>query len=179
MLFSATYDTAYTSIHRKSMERQDTMYDEYNDTFTTDRQQIYSDVDNKYNYYDGNTVDGSSEDRQWDSGGRGTSMNKILPKVPIKHSYSISDEIYNQDGIALPSTPPNVSKKTRLLPQPQSKYASSFGTPARMLPAMPIKAGKFRSPLRRSDTEYSDQVSVLYSAKNRFYANSLAMQRKI
>lgn len=151
----------YDSIHRTNLEQQDTIYDEYNDAYTTDRQQIYSEVDNKYNYYDG-TTDGLSEDRQWDSGGGGTSMAKTLPKVPIKHSYSISDEIYNRDGIALPSTPPNVSKKTRLLPQPQSKYAAgSYGTPARLLPAMPIKSGKFRSPLRRSDTEYSDQVRVL------------------
>lgn len=117
-------------------------------------------MDNKYNYYDG-TTDGLSEDRQWDSGGCGTSMNKVLPKVPIKHSYSISDEIYNRDGISLPSTPPNASKKTRLLPQPQSKYGT-YGTTARMLPTMPIKSGKFRSPLRRSDTEYSDQVMFLY-----------------
>lgn len=156
---SATYDTNYDAVQRTNLDGQDTLYDEYNDTYATDQQQIYSEVDNKYSYYDG-TTDGLSEDRQWDSGGRGTSVNKMLPKVPIKHSYSISDEIYDRDGIPLPSTPPNSSKKTRLLPQPQSKYAGTYGTPARMLPAMPIKSGKFRSPLRRSDTEYSDQVII-------------------
>lgn len=159
--FSATYDTTYDSVHRTNLGQQDTVYEEYNETYTTDPQQMYKGVDNKYNYYDG-TTDGLSEDRQWDSGGRGTSMNKILPKVPIKHSYSISDEIYNRDGIMLPSTPPNVTKKTRLLPQPQPKHpGSSLGTTGRMLPAMPIKSSKFRSPLKRSDTEYSDQVRHL------------------
>ncbi|XP_037051144.1 protein unc-13 homolog B isoform X10 [Bradysia coprophila] len=153
---NTTYDTNYGNILQTNLERQDTLYDEYTDTYATDQQQIYSEVDDKYNYYDG-TTDGLSENRQWDSGGRGTSMSKTLPKVPIKHSYSISDEIYNRDGISLPSTPPNASKKTRLLPQPQSR---SHGTPARMLPTMPIKSGKFRSPLRRSDTEYSDQDSL-------------------
>ncbi|KAJ6619971.1 hypothetical protein Bhyg_17799, partial [Pseudolycoriella hygida] len=156
---NATYDTNYDNIHRTDLDRQDTLYDEYNGTYATDQQHIYSEVNNKYSYYDG-TAEGLPEDRQWDSGGRGTSMNKSLPKVPIKHSYSISDEIYNRNGISLPSTPPNASKKTRLLPQPQSKYSGSYGPQGRILPVMPIKSGKFRSPLRRSDTEYSDQDSL-------------------
>lgn len=152
------------------------------------------------------------EDRQWDSGGRGTSMNKILPKIPIKHSNSVNDEMYYRDDgqpVLLP-TGHQPLKKSRLLPQPQpqpqipiiksqgicvtgssatavllasstlttsstaaaaaappttGQYAASLPTTPRILPSMPLRAiaGQQRQRqtpfIRRTDTEYSDQVS--------------------
>lgn len=171
------------------------MYDEYSnsDPFkenilirnqsTTQQDQMYINED-KYSF-----CDGLSEDRQWDSGGRGTSMNKVLPKIPIKHSNSVNDdtliygeEIGNNIGgrILLPAIPsiaqllPIVGpKKTRLLPNPchhgnKFKVDASgtevvhIQTQQRMLPTMPLRHKLRQTPLvrRQMDTDYSDQVCV-------------------
>lgn len=94
-------------------------------------------------------------------GGRSSANIKILPKVPIKHSLSITDSMTGSallpGAIPISSAASAVAaKKTRRLPQPIAKHNNSS---TRMLPQMP--SSKNRIPLiRRSDTEYSDQDSL-------------------
>lgn len=168
------------------------LYDEYGDPYAnqsiggqqpvTPQPPMYSTSEG---YYEASN-DAMSEDRQWDSSGRGTSMNKTLPKIPIKHSSSVSDDIYHRDGmlsaggmvggLLLPPTPlatlaalaSGGPKKSRQLPQPQRNTVkalhTSLPTTPRMLPPMPLRQKAQRQSaallLKRSDTEYSDQESL-------------------
>lgn len=146
-------------------------------------------IDNKYiDYYDDQCTIGdtlSNDQRQWDNSGRGTSLNKMLPKIgAVKPSNSVNDEfVYDQashyyggggggvgvGGAALPPTPASIGitgggKKTpRLLPQPKATAAAC--TAQRMLPQMPrmMAAKQLLHQRHGNDTEYSDPESF-YSA---------------
>lgn len=168
-------------MRKRSLERQDTLaqYDDYieNDTIQTqidDTASLYSSTINNTRLahgFDQNDyrygIENVTEDRQWDSGGYGAmTNNKLLPKVPITNSFSMSENISSPHyrGAALPPTP-SYSKKTRLLPQPYNPTSSPKILPStpRLLPQMPQASGISQSKvplIRRSDTEYSDQESL-------------------
>ncbi|XP_037925907.1 protein unc-13 homolog B isoform X10 [Hermetia illucens] len=187
-VYNNSSGSAQSITRMRSLERQNTLCDSYGkyqgepytknygsyDTYensgvdgrTTDGTMLLTDGDSLgYNFYDSITGDSLSEDRQWDSGGRGTSMNqKILPKIPIKHSSSMVDGIYYHRGASLPPTP-LASKKSRLLPLPGkqtetvSPVTSVTGIPgkARMLPQPKVGSKRLPAPiLKRSDTDQSD-----------------------
>lgn len=130
---------------RKSLERQDTLYDDtYNGTDS------YSDYNNSYNpqndsldQYDAST-DYVSEDRQWDSGGgRHTSLGKRLPEVPLRGSTSVSEGMYytNSRGASLPATP--LAQKRQQQPQQPPSSHRALPQPVavtkspKMLPPVP------------------------------------------
>lgn len=118
------------------------------------------------------------DDGQWEMnscsgiGQRMTSSttSKLLPKVPMKHSMSVTDSIAGASllpGATLVSSSTvttasaSTAKKSRLLPQPMAKSSTS-----RMLPKMPpaTNTARHRVPsIRRNDSEYSDHDSM-YSA---------------
>jgi hypothetical protein len=75
-------------MNRRSLERQETLYDDYENENST--------------YYDC-TADGLSEDRQWDAGGmygqdptgvRHSSVGKILPDIP--YSKTMQDAMVSR-----------------------------------------------------------------------------------
>lgn len=166
---------------RKSLERQDTLYDEvYNGTDS------YSDYNNSSSYnpemdsfdqYDTST-DYVSEDRQWDSGGgRHTSLGKRLPEVPLRGSTSVSEGLYytNSRGASLPATPvaqKRQSAQHRALPQPTTSVATAIAAATltkspKMLPPIPSGAGSGRSkrkmptPVIKTDIYSDADVSKL------------------
>lgn len=173
-------------MRKRSLERQDTtaQYDEYVDGSNMPSQlddftSLYSSEPNNMpstrmssgiylnDYGYGQVVPGNNtttEDRQWDSGGYGSITCKILPTVPLKNSFSISENMGspNHRGATLPPTP-SYSKKSRLLPQPQTVPSVNLPPTPRMLPQMPYSTvnNSITTPaIRRSDTEYSDQDSL-------------------
>lgn len=116
--------------------------------------------DETYTMYD----DGQWEMNSCSGIGRRTTPStttKLLPKVPMKHSLSVTDNMAG--GTTFPNasltTSGSTAKKSRLLPQPMAKTS-------RMLPKMPPtpNAARHRVPaIRRNDSEYSDHDSM-YSA---------------
>lgn len=177
----------------------DNQYDDYDGYKATAEETIYSSASgnrtsghvpsrsSKYDYdYGGGCMDDNVcddtytmyDDGQWEMNScsgvtrRTTSSttNKLLPKVPMKHSMSVTDSIAG--GSLLPgatlvssstaaSSSGSTAKKSRLLPQPIAKSSTS-----RMLPKMPptTNTARHRVPsIRRNDSEYSDHDST-YSA---------------
>lgn len=178
-----------------------TQYDDYDGYKTTTEDTLYSSATghsanrlyghgtsrtSKYDYdygMDDNACDDTYtmyDDGQWEMnscsgiGRRTTSSttNKLLPKVPMKHSMSVTDSIAGatllpgatlvaSSTVASSAGGASAVKKSRLLPQPMAKSSTS-----RMLPKMPpaSNTARHRVPLiRRNDSEYSDHDSM-YSA---------------
>lgn len=186
---------ANAPVRKRSLERQTTLYDDE----AYDDEDDQCDLGEANTYYDAvqDTAD-DHQQRQWDLGGRGTSMTKILPRVPIKHSGSCNDDlIYQQNvinqqpyvgsfgggAVQLPatpmlaallaaSTPAGGPKKQRLLPQPIKP--NPVPVHPRLLPNMP-------SPtiLRRGETDYCDQVSemILQIFKHQF--NNISIEKEL
>lgn len=179
----------------------DNQYDDYDGYKATAEESIYSSASgnrmsghvpsrsSKYDYdYGGECMDDNVcddtytmyDDGQWEMNScsgvtrRTTSSttNKLLPKVPMKHSMSVTDSIagasllpgaslVSSSTAASASSSGSTAKKSRLLPQPIAKSSTS-----RMLPKMPpaTNTARHRVPLiRRNDSEYSDHDSM-YSA---------------
>lgn len=151
---------------KRSLERQEAsvQYDEYGVYLGDDSMSLYSPstqlmasskTDNKYDFDDlnGGGEDSFYDNRQWNDNvydqvaGPTSTTGKLLPKVPIKHSYSVMDSMNGSNTMP-------TSKKTRRLPQPMTKATS------RMLPQMPTISKQNMPLIRRSDTEYSDHDSL-------------------
>lgn len=171
------------SLRKRSLERQDTLYDDeaYDDEV---------DQADHLTYYDACQDAAAAADDQhrlWDAGGRGTSMTKILPRIPIKHSGSCNDDLvykpaaataiafhqapapyvgsYGGGAVQLPPTPMcaallagatlvGSAKKQRLLPQPLKPHPVPVHP--RLLPNMPSPTVQ-----RRAEPEF-DHVRTIY-----------------
>lgn len=122
-----------SSARKRSLERQTTLYedDTYNDE---DDEEVEEEEDDEepldhVGYYD---QDGGSEDhRHWDLGGRGTSMTKILPPIPIRHSGSCNEELIFSNHQPQPQQQPY---------HHHQPYVGCYGGGAIQLPTTPMSA---------------------------------------
>lgn len=176
----------------RNLERLDyggSQYDDYDGYKTEQPANRMTSRSSKYDYDYGGCMDDNIcddtytmyDDGQWEMNScsgiaqrQTSSTSKLLPKVPMKHSMSVIDNIAGASllpGATLVSSSTTMSatatgsastaKKSRLLPQPMAKSSTS-----RMLPKMPqaTNTARHRVPLvRRNDSEYSDHDSM-YSA---------------
>lgn len=183
------YGTGPHPVRKRSLERQTTLYDD--EAYDEDDEPL--ELADSQTYYDAVQDVADDQTRQWDMGGRGTSMTKILPRIPIKHSGSCNDDlIYQESGgvhhkpyvgsfgggaVQLPATPMSAAllaastpvgggggaKKQRLLPQPLKPNPVPIHP--RLLPNMPSPT----AIVQPNDTDFIEQVTSCFSA---FKSNS-------